>query len=513
MNPASAGRDPETGHRIKGSNDDYVEGVANMNRSRAVLNLKRTGLAAAMSLLLVSGTARAGCCDDFFSCLGAVATGGLSCAVEALTSVAANAALRPQINQFQSMIANGRNQVAQSMKEREVRSQETGKQVADSMRDSIRRLEQDVVRARYLSSPQTQALLPGPAGLARTGNVAAPASPAAGAPAASVRVGKQSASPSAPSPSPGGVSILHDPLVDAPRLKRVLDFALTKVQSLERQARQVHGQHRDGIVRAPALAKGDSRELTALYESTVVIGLDRLIKRLLDFINHPLDPTKMAQLITAVVEGARSVLNNEGARFEARDRQLLDTLNARLRVLEEAAANANGHLELGDKIVAQMEKTAKRPTISQVKALEAITGMPHKATRPRPAEAGGDTTRRALAPATAISAMRANLVSMTAAPSLGRQPPGPPPHVSAMMPGYRARVEGELARRLGAPGGGQQNLAALRAEVQRRYAGDPATRDAVLRYLDQQAPRFILAAPAAPAGTTIRLPPKGAIRK
>lgn len=482
-----------------------------MKCSSAVLNLKRTGLAAAMSLLLVSGTARAGCCDDFLSCLGAVATAGVSCAVEALTSAGANAALRPHINNLQSMIANGRAQVAQTLKEREDRSQDTAKQVSDAFRDTIGRIEQDVARAKIVLSPQARAVLPAPSGLARTGNTgpSTVALPAAGAPASSIRLGQQPGSPSAFSPPPSGVSALNDPIADSARLKRALDFALTKIQALERSTRQLHGQNHAAITQASALTRANTHELKALYESTIVSGLDRLIKRMLDFISHPLDPTKMAQLIAAMVEGARSVLNNEGARFEARDRQVLDALNARLRALDDAAAGVAGSAEQADKIIAQMEKTAKHPTVSQVKALENIAGMPHKATRVRPAAAGG----RALAPAKAIAAMRISASSLSMVPVLGRQPPGPPPHVSAMMPSYRSRVDGELARRLGVPGSGQQNLSALRAEVQRRYANDPPTRDAILRYLDQQAPRFIAAAPVAPAGNAIRLPPKGVIKK
>jgi hypothetical protein len=37
-----------------------------------------------VSSLGITGVARAGCCNDFWSCMGAVATAGLSCQVEAL---------------------------------------------------------------------------------------------------------------------------------------------------------------------------------------------------------------------------------------------------------------------------------------------------------------------------------------------------------------------------------------------------------------------------------------------
>lgn len=455
-----------------------------------------TGAIALTLLLAGARTARADCCNDFWSCAAAVATLGGSCVVDAITSAAAEAALRPTINQLTQTIQNGRDNLAKAMSDREKLADDSAAQVGTELHDSRTQAANAKDRADVALSTATagRAVAIAPPGALATGASTAPnrgAAPGSTASAAqssrNVPTGAVGSTDArAVNPTASTPTALINPLADPARMKRAMEFAHGKVGEDQTGIVKLADQFEPKLPAVQKQARQGTQELKPLYDKDVAGPLQNLVDRMFAFIKNPTSPIALANLISAVGGEITMIVNNNIARFNARDQALANELGAKLNELNDGSGAAQSKVAHAETITALMEKVAKEPRVYAVQKLEQAAGVPHKAARLRPLPA----MHMALA-ASSTSGLSRVASDLQRASAIAMAPKGPGSH-TASLSAYKGRVNSELDRRLAGKTGtaAKTEFDALRGEASKRFAGDPATRDAVLRYLDNEARRY-----------------------
>lgn len=305
-----------------------------------------------VGLLGVAGVVRADCCDDAWSCIGAVATAGLSCEVEAIidTVKALQTVVQTLAGDLSGktgdMIAEARGSVIQAVADvRQVREQST-----TSLNDAVQRSHQ-LIAAKAMFT--TTSVAPKGA-VVREGAVAPPSMQAS-------RV------------TSNGPSMRLAPPADPTAIKEILSKANTYLQDLQSKASPDTGQISEAEKASVDAASRHAPIAQQIGVQLAQMPLQVLENSLADLLSHPeriIDPSAEidAQInrITSQVPAMLAQLVTEVTQEAMGD---LDKVHAPLQHVQDSAAG-------GIAVVNAMDKVASTRLQSDLEALVRLLPMP-----------------------------------------------------------------------------------------------------------------------------------------
>lgn len=449
-----------------------------MPRTRAVLALTlATGLA-------TGRPAAGGCCDDFWSCAGTVATGGLSCAVEmALEAVRALiasvrsdrdttstqflAALQATEDEMKAELAKLEQKIKAAVQEID-RDRDEG--------DKIVKEDADTIRTK-LAEAKLHAGTAASGGVKVSSGVSGPVSKAAIQP----RIGTATPAAAGPGgPAAGRVSAIAD--VRALTALQSDDSLATlrhRLEELKKQKEALLG----AIIRKEAELSGQERaaaiQARKSLQDDFLKPIDDLLAALDAALRNPLDAPGVVSAAVGLLDGAingfRSIVQPlADSVAEAADRAVAAKTPsaAQMRKLADEAA----------KTLAAMRKAASYRAILERQAVVRDVGVLPSTTpsavpvsvRLRASAAFAEVSRRV---PTRIAVLRPEIQKLSAMKR------------SVDVSTYRPRLGGEFdaAFRGKSPSDSKKKLADLTAEARRRFASDPKTLAAVERLLNDEA--------------------------
>jgi hypothetical protein len=438
---------------------------------------------ALVSSIGLADVARAGCCDDFWSCLGAVATAGVSCQVQGIID---------SVNAMKQLVETVTNDLRTRTGDVIGQAQRAVNDAANDLKvvreQSMTAVQKAAERAHELANPPRAMTLAGP-GVAAVGKpagagVATPALPAGAAPAAGVQAaaGVQVAAPAA---KPADAKAIQDAFARADAY----------VQDLKAKASAPHNDVANAEKAALEAAARHIRTAQQISLDIALAPLNLLRDSLLDLLTHPerlFDPSAQIeadiQRITAEVPALLDRIANEVTK-EAMDG--LDRVKGNLQQLQDSAA-------AGGSVVDAMQKVSTSRLQSDLDALERLV--------PRPPPAGGGM--RAVAFPIGISVNRQAIMT-----AFARTEPGKLPLViqhraavtdlASRWQSIKVRIKApaqietasvqRVDRDLGQMFAGKQKVdidkkkQELLEEARKRFARDPKTLEKVQRYIEAHA--------------------------
>ncbi len=445
---------------------------------------------ALVSLFPLAAPLRA-CCDDFWSCAAAVATGGLSCAVEDL------------INSIKTLIANV-SKLASTLGQQAMDVVNLAKNelsgAANDLRNLAGQAESDFNAAAQTAqsivneASRPQMLAPQAIGaLATTGGAGQRAAAPGVRP---IQVG--GTRPAVPTPArtaaPAGVATaMHlDPPVSQQDLLDALRRAQQAVDGLRPDVTQPINQVRQFATQAEQQAAAAASSAANIAQTTLLAPLQTLGNMLQDLVNHPehiFDPSKIVddaitqitnQAITTMTQVHDAVMQQAKGTLDMAQKPLQDALD-RASVAKKIVdamqrlqrARSKGALDALNAVVPRQRLDA-RMLVSQVAAATHSSGIA--------ALNLGQHHNMVLAPFNRITASR--LTARAAGAQMAAQLKGPwqqfkriqaaPPKAD---PAAKNRVEAELSQRFAGktPEQAAAEKRTLLNEARIRFARDPKT--------------------------------------
>lgn len=471
------------------------------------LRIRNLMIAASLALLLPLAVPLRACCDDFWSCAAAVATGGLSCAIEDL------------VNSVRSMIQNVQNLVntlAQQASDIVNLARNELGGAANDLRNLASQAEADFNGAIHLaqtivdaeSKPMTmKAASMGLAARGTATSVATPPPAAAavgGAPASKAGAAGSKALPPGPgitTPSAAGttlaITLPADPkdILDAlKRAQAALGTFRPEVANPLNSVRQFANQAEQQALAAAASAG-------QIAESVLLAPLRTLGSVLQDLVNHPeriFDPTRIVDdAITSVND---QVINTMNQVHDAVMNQAKATLDLARKPIQDALDRS----AVSKKVADAMDKLHKNRNKGSLDALNGL--IPHVSLPSSQlvvhmasfAHASGITaidlsahSAKVAVPFNRIAASK--LTAKTMGTQMGSRLKKPWQDFKRLqtapvkpVPEAKPRVDAEIQRRFAGktPQEAEAEKRALLAEARTRFAKDPATLQKVTDMID-----------------------------
>ncbi|GLH68499.1 hypothetical protein GETHPA_00320 [Geothrix rubra] len=443
---------------------------------------------ALVSLFPLAAPLRA-CCDDFWSCAAAVATGGLSCAVEDL------------INSVKTLITNV-SRLASTLGQQAMDVVNLAKNelsgAANDLRNLAGQAESDFNSAAQAAqtivneASRPQMIAPQAIGaLATTAGAGQRAGGGMVAPAGGAR-------PAVPTPArtaapAGATGVMHfDPPVSPQDLLDALRRAQQAVDGLRPDVTQPINQVRQFATQAEQQAAAAASSAANIAQTALLAPLQTLGNMLQDLVNHPehiFDPSKIVDdAITQITNQAITTMTQV---HDAVMQQAKGTLDMAQKPLQDALDRAS----VAKKIADAMQRLQRARSKSALDALNAVVPRQRvdvhmlvsqvaAATHPSGITALnlGQHHGMVLAPFNRITASR--LTARAAGAQMAAQLKGPwmqfkriqaaPPKAD---PAARNRMEAELTQRFAgkSPAQAAAEKQALLNEARARFARDPKT--------------------------------------
>ncbi len=443
--------------------------------------------------------AHAGCCDDFWSCLGAIVTAGLSCAVQEAVEAISN---------FVKMVRDVRDKGKAELEAAFAKHKEAGQEAAKEARAQMKQMvaemdkhQKDAQQAsRALDTVKTVAKAGGmtqpPAG------AAAPSAPKVSTPRATKGASKEAAStqaggePLAPGasqakdPGAGGMGVVLK-LADPDRMKKAMKEGEKQVSA-----------ERDKMKNQTAQAMEQKAKQTESEAAKRVVALQTLLNTV--FI-APLagilavfaagDPITLAVSIAVMTAQLNAV---KKALAEQVDPAMAKAADDQQKMIDQMQQHAQDAARIEDKTqqtVELMQKLEKNKLQATLEALEKQLGIRHDVTLAPTALQTPMVTQRATFKAVslhlsskeyAVVTSRALKTDLEApiAMATNFQKPTPPP-----VTGFQTRVNTDLENHFRGRAGADltRKRDDLIAEARVYFAKDPKTLEAVEKYLREQA--------------------------
>ncbi len=433
---------------------------------------------ALLGSLGMADVARAGCCDDFWSCLGAVASAGLSCQVQQIIdSVKAMKQLVETVtNDFRTRTGDV---IAQAQKAITDATNDL-KQVREQ---SLTTVQKAVADAHELANPPRNAVLAGP-GLAAVKPIgvsaAAPALPPGAAPPSGIAVTAPAAQRAA----------------DAKAIQDALARADTYVQDLRAKANAPHGDVANAERAALEAAARHVRTAQQIGIDVAMAPLNMLRESLVDLLTHPeriFDPTAQIeadiQRITAEVPALMDRIAGEVTQEAMAD---LDRAKQSLQQLQDAAAASAS-------VVGAMQKVSSSRLQSDLNALDRLVPRPPPgvalASRPIMFPVGISGNRQIIATAFAraeVGKLPVVLQHRAAVNDIATRWQAIKVRIKAPVPieaGSTQKVDHDLSQMFVGKQKGDidKKKQELLEEAKKRFASDPKTLEKVQKYIETHA--------------------------
>ena len=441
---------------------------------------------ALVSLFPLAAPLRA-CCDDFWSCAAAVATGGLSCVVENLVNSIKN--LIQNVAKLVSTLASQAADVVNLAK-----TELDG--AANDLRNLASQAESDFNNAAQTagnivneaSRPQVMAPAALGATVARVGSAVR-----AGVQPPGVRPAGAVPSQATAGGAAGGHALVRfDPGVDHQTLLDALRRAQQAVDGLRPDVFQPINQVRQFATQAGQQVASAASSAANIAQSALLAPLQTLGNMLTDLVNHPeriFDPSKIVD--DAITQITNQVVTTMTQVHDAVMQQAKGTLDLAQKPLQDALDRTS----VAKKIVEAMQRLQQAKTSSALDALNAVVPRQKVDVRMLVSQVAsashasglvalnlGQHRTMVMAPFNRIAASR--LTARTVGTQIGMKLKGPwqefkriqatPPTVD---PATKSRVDADLARRFAgkSPAEAAAEKQALLNEARVRFAKDPQT--------------------------------------
>ncbi len=437
------------------------------------------------------------CCDDFWSCVGAVASGGLTCAVESLVN-----SIKTIIQNVGRLVSTLAQQAADVVNL--AKSELSG--AANDLRNLAGQAEGDFNAAAQLaqsvvneaSRPQVVAPHVAP--------VLAPV--AAGTRAATAGVQPPGVRPGATAPKPvvaGTAATGSMARVDLPAEPQEVQDALRRakeaIDALRPDVTQPINQVRQFATQAEQQAASAASSAANIAQTALLAPLQTLGNMLTDLVNHPehiFDPSRIVDdAITQITTQAITTMTQV---HDAVMSQAKATLDQAQRPIQDALDRAS----VAKKIADAMQKVQRAKTKSSCDALNALIPRQRLDVRAFTIHVAG------AAPAPGIMALNLNqhktmamapfnrtaasrLTAKTVGTQMGAKLKGPWQEFKRIQatapkvdPAAKPRVDSELSRRFAGKSGAEAEAEkrAMLNEARARFAKDPALLRKVEAMLD-----------------------------
>lgn len=448
---------------------------------------------ALLGSLAVTGVARAGCCDDFWSCAAAVATGGVSCQIQSI--IDSVNAMKQLVETMGNTLRNQANNItAQASKAVSDATNELKQLRVQAMTD----LQNHATRAHDIANPpKTLTMAPTLAGGAalQKGAIAKPVTASPGAVAGALQP-----APVVKTSIPGAPKV-----ADAQAIKDSLARADAFMQDLRSKANAPANQVAQAEAAAITAALRHLQTAQQISLDLAITPLNLLRDSLLDLLTHPerlFDPTAQitadVQRITAQVPAMLDRITNEVTQEAIGD---LNQVKGTLQQLQDAAASAQA-------LVDTMQKVANSKLQSDLDALDRLVPKPAPGVAP-PSGMAIASTAILLPPAVAATNRQLVAVAFTHAdpaklPLVIQQRAAVADiaakwqNVQALVktpvkiePATVQKVDHDLGQMY--VGKSKADITKkkneLREEAKKRFASDPKTLEKVLQYVETHSPR------------------------
>jgi hypothetical protein len=486
--------------------------------------------------LAAARPARAGCCDDFWSCVGTVLTAGVSCKAQQIAdAIALTKNLIAAVDQTKANVSKASDDTIDAA----TNAIETSRSdVVQKSTQSVNRLTDADSRLQMLNSNPGVARAPGALAGARpvTGSaaVAPNAAAAAAAPVAAANApsNAQAAAPAAVAPSGAGApsragapgaGLSPGPMtsiaVDLPADRARLKDALTRAAGIVRQARTDAEAKESKTIQSTAdqakmMGTQNVQGARMIATTNLISPLDRVratLAHVLEIILNPVDFTSVSKVINDTIAEINS---KSQPTFDAMGEKMMDGPRNKLDDANQRSEKLNQQAEMGGKIADAAEKAQKMGTQGALDKLEALVGKPksNNVTLSAIALAGAPQQTAGTLMSTRVSALVRPVTQAaggriaTSTATLAQnwtalQPRLAPPAPIAVTPAMSQRVDSDLKKMFEGKSraDSEKTKAQLLAEARTRFTSDPKTLAAVESYLNEKTTPLLQAAPVAPA--------------
>ncbi|GLH73950.1 hypothetical protein GETHLI_24520 [Geothrix limicola] len=465
----------------------------NRNRVRALV------ATAAMAFMAVAVPLRA-CCDDFWSCVGAVATGGLSCVVEDLIN-----SVKAMVQNVEHLVSTLAQQAADVVNL--AKSELNG--AANDLRNLAAQAESDFNHAASMAqSLVDHERMPGamvaknlPGGL----GMATPAPGAAARPGMAVAPGKGGATKAPGTPmTPQGMAMattVGEMPVDPKDVLAALNRAKAAIDGLRPDVAGPLNSVRQFATTAEQQALAAASSAGNIAQSVLLSPLRTLGGMLTDLINHPqniFDPSRIVDdAITSVTNQVIDTMNQVHDAVMTQAKGTLDMARQPMQDLLDRSAAAKKMADAMDKLQKRRNKAA----------LDALDGLIPRAPLPASQLAvhvagythpSGITAldrtmlqKGMLAPYNRLAASK--LTARTMGTQLGARIKKPWQDFKRMqastgkpVPEAKPKVDAEIERRFAGrtPQQAEAEKRAMLAEARTRFGNDPKTLQKVVELIE-----------------------------
>ncbi len=454
-------------------------------------------LRAALSLVLViaiASPAAGGCCDDFWSCAGAIATGGLSCAAQAAlaalqaliqqTISARDAMTQKYEAQLQATLDELTVQIAQIKEEIQRLDQQIDKAVADG--EKISHADQDSIRASLASVSASARLGPTPThtpsksgATLKTAEKVGAASPSASSTLAGSGpqnlTGLSTPAGTASSTFAGMSAAALQALQSDPSIaylqQRLDDLKKHKDALVD----QIRHKEADAMALEMNAATATADQARAAYAAQILKPINDVLAWLQAALANPLSAGSVVTSAMALLGDAAQGVENLARRFvgalEQAGNASLSAAQPQVDELQKVAAEAQS-------VLAEMQKMTALRTALERQAL--ARNLPSPASTPsslRRLKSSAPLADRARTLGAGLAALKPQFQKFEK--TRGAVDVGPfRPQLARQFDGY---FRGK------APADARKTLADLILEARRRYASDPKTLAAVEKLLNDEA--------------------------
>ncbi|HEY3349723.1 MAG TPA: hypothetical protein VGM13_08115 [Thermoanaerobaculia bacterium] len=415
----------------------------------------RPALAGLLSLVLASSPVLA-CCDDFWSCAGAVVSGGLTCVIElALDGLKS---LLDRATRERDAAAQGFNDaVAASIQE------------TKSALDASRQAAHDAATDAAASAKRAATL----AGDDKTRLQRLAALPAGAAGAAAGGAGSKLSSSTAgrafetATPTPAGIARLGVSALQAAEYRKLLtdesaEDVRKRIQQESDKARGMEMASAEAASKAQEAAERSVEWSRASFAASVLAGMASLQVVIRDGISNPLGAVAALAEAVAAIALVEKVLADLQPQLDQEANKRADLADA----ARPAADQARAHAQKARDLLAKLEKMVRLETLLE---RQAVHNTPLLATTPAPSARARMLTPARLAGFTKSLRQRVGTLRTDAQKlTLVRAPDVAP---------FRAKVSADFAAQFkgkGAPAAAATRDSLL-AEARRRFASDPKT--------------------------------------
>jgi hypothetical protein len=325
------------------------------------LNLRALALVSSLGITGVAGVARAGCCDDALSCLGAVLSAGVSCQIQSLIDAvnAMKTLVETVTNDLRTRTSDLMNQASHAVTD-------ATNDIKQAREQAIADLQKAFERAHEIANPPKSTLAVAPLGALAQKTGAAP--------------GAAAVAPGAQPPHLGAANLAVNTSAAAapkPADPQAIKDALSRAEAYLSDLRSKTNTPAQDVAHAEqaALGAAASHFHTAQQISLdlALTPLNLLRDSLLDLLTHPehlFDPTAQIeddiQRITAQVPAMLDRISNEITQEAMGD---LDRVRNSVQQLQDSAS-------AGKAIVDKMQKVADSKLQSDLDALNHLVPQP-----------------------------------------------------------------------------------------------------------------------------------------